>query len=201
MSRKNRPHPESAGEASAVDLAKPEETPAFAPAPPEDELSAARREVAELRDKNLRLLAEAQNQQKRAERERQELRRFAEFELARELLVLIDDLERTADAARAIPQGQAIADGMRIVSEHFQKILRDHGIAPIEAVGRPFDPSFHEALLQQPSDQHPAGIVLQELARGYTMHERVLRPSRVAVSSGSVQPASGAPAGRNDQEP
>ena len=115
--------------------------------------------------------------------------------------MLIDDLERTADAARAVPSGQAIADGVRIVSEHFQKILRDHGIAPIEAVGRPFDPTYHEALLQQPSDAHPAGIVVQELARGYTMHERVLRPSRVAVSGGPTQPASGEPAGRNDEEP
>jgi molecular chaperone GrpE len=197
MSRKNRHHPESSEEASAVETAKPEETPAL----PADELSSLRREVAELRDKNLRLLAEAQNQQKRAERERQELRRFAEFELARDLLVLIDDLERTADAARAIAGGQAIADGVRIVSEHFQKLLRDHGIAPIEAVGRPFDPNFHEALLQQPSDEHPAGIVLQELARGYTMHERVLRPSRVAVSGGPMQPAPAEPAGQSDKEP
>lgn len=197
MSRKNRHHSEASEEANAVDTAKPEETPAVVAAPPpEDELTAARREVAELRDKNLRLLAEAQNQQKRAEREKQELRRYAEFELARELLVLIDDLERTADAARAVPNSQAVADGVRIVSEHFQKILRDHGIAPIEAVGRPFDPSFHEALLKQPSDEHPAGVVLQELARGYTMHERVLRPSRVAVSGGPMQPA-----GQNDKEP
>jgi molecular chaperone GrpE len=194
MSRKNRHHSEASEEANAVDTAKPEETPAVAAAPPpEDELSAARREIVELRDKNLRLLAEAQNQQKRAEREKQELRRFAEFDLARDLLVLIDDLERAADAARAIPNSQGVADGVRIVTEHFQKILRDHGIAPIEAVGRPFDPNYHEALLQQPSDEHPTGIVIQELARGYTMHERVLRPSRVAVSGG--------PAGRTDKEP
>jgi molecular chaperone GrpE len=152
--------------------------------PPDEELATLRRENAELRDKLLRLTAELQNQLKRAQRAQQESQRFAEAELARDLLVVLDDVERAQDAARNIPDAQPVAEGVRIMAEHFQKVLRDHQIVPIDAVGRPFDPVFHEALMQQASNEQPAGVVLQELARGYRMHERVLRHSRVIVSSG-----------------
>ncbi len=159
--------------------------PATGPAAaPEDELTQIRRERDELRDKNLRLLAELQNQQKRAQRDKQESLRFAEFEIARELLLVLDDFERTQEAAKNAPDAQTVAEGVKIVYDHFLKILASRGVKPVEAVGRPFDPSFHEALAQMPSAAHPAGTVVQEAARGYTMHERVLRASRVIVSSG-----------------
>ncbi len=150
----------------------------------EDELTALRREVQELRDKNLRLIAESQNAQKRAEREKQEALRFAAFEFARELLPVLDDLERTQASAREAQAGQAVADGVRIVYEHFLKVLKHRHIERIEAAGQPFDPTYHEAMLQQPSTEQPAGTVIQELSRGYTMYERVLRSSRVSVSGG-----------------
>jgi molecular chaperone GrpE len=165
---------------------------AAAPAPPEDELTTLRREVGELRDQNLRLVAELQNQQKRIQREKQESQRYAEAELARELLVVLDDLERAQQAAGAAQDAEAVAEGMRLVGERFAKVLRDHHVVPIEAVGRPFDPTFHEAVLQQPSRELPVGIVLEQVAQGYLMHDRVLRPSRVIVSSGpppTSQPA------------
>ncbi len=187
MSRKTRQADE--GGAGAAPAAPPAESPPT----PEDELTLLRREVDELRDKNLRLMAELQNQQKRAQRESQEAQRFAEAELARALLVVLDDLERAQEAARNTQDAQAVAAGVRLVSEHFLKVLRDHHVAPIEAVGRPFDPAFHEALLQLPSSEQAAGTVLQEVARGYTLHERVLRPTRVIVSSGP--PATDTPAG------
>jgi molecular chaperone GrpE len=172
--------------------AKPPEEPpegAGAVAPPEDELTGLRRELAELRDKNLRLMAELQNQQKRVDRERQELRRYAEADLARELLAVLDDLQRAYQAAGASEHTQAMAEGVRLVGERFSKVLRDHNITPIEAVGRPFNPAFHEAVLQQPSRQVPAGTVLEEVTPGFLMHDRVLRPSRVIISSGPPQPA------------
>jgi len=80
------------------------------------------------------------------------------------------------------------------VLEHFFKVLRSRGIAPIEALGRPFDPHLHEAILQQPSQEYPAGVVMQEIATGYTMHDRVLRPARVVVSAGP------GPAAANSEE-
>jgi len=137
-----------------------------------------------LRDRNLRLMAEAQNAAKRAQREKQEALRYAEFDFARELLVVIDDFERTLESAKAKDEFQPVAEGIRIIYDHFLKILGQRGVKQIEALGKSFDPTYHEALLQQPSPEQPAGTVMQELARGYTMHERVLRPARVMVSSG-----------------
>jgi len=156
---------------------------------PEDELQALRNEVEQLREKNLRLLADSRNFQQRAQRDKAEVLKYAEAEFARELLVVIDDLERTLDSAKTAEDVEAVADGVRIIYEHFLKVLRSRGIEPIEAEGRPFDPSFHEALMQQPSDEYPAGTVMQELARGYKMHDRVIRASRVVVSGGPAQAA------------
>jgi molecular chaperone GrpE len=169
------------------------------------ELEALRRELAELRDKNLRLLAETRNLQQRAQREKSEALKYAEADFARELLVVLDDLVRTQESAQSGADAKAIADGVRIVQEHFLKVLKSRAVEPIEACGKPFDPHVHEALLQQPSTEHAAGMVIQELARGYKMHERVLRPARVIVSQGppvrepaapAEGSASGAPAPR-----
>jgi molecular chaperone GrpE len=151
----------------------------------EDELAAVRREAAELRAKNLRLLAEMQNLRKRTEREQGETMRFAESEFARELLPVLDNLEYARASASAAQDIGTLVDGVHIACEHFLKVLQGHHIeALIAAAGRPFDPSLHEAVRQQPSNDYPAGTVLQELARGYIMYARVLRPSQVVVSSG-----------------
>jgi molecular chaperone GrpE len=187
MSKKN-PTPtepvEAAESQTPVESPAGAETASAAPPAPEDELTALRREVEALRDKNLRALAEVQNTQKRAQREKEEALRYAEADFARELLVILDDFERTNESAKTATDVQAVAEGVRIVYEHFLKLLRSRGIAPIEAVGQPFDPAFHQALMQRPSDDHPAGTVIEEAARGYKMHDRVLRPSRVIVSTG-----------------
>ncbi|MGD8451861.1 MAG: nucleotide exchange factor GrpE [Phycisphaerae bacterium] len=164
---------------------------------PVDPLTALQQENEALREEKLRLVAETRNLQQRAARERAEALRYAESDFARELLVILDDLERTRDSAAGAENVAAVADGVRIVYEHFLKVLKSRNIEPIEAAGRPFDPSFHEAMLQQPSDEHPAGTVMQELARGYKMHERVLRPARVIVSSGPATPPAD---GKDDEE-
>jgi molecular chaperone GrpE len=187
MSKKNRHYPDQEQQPEQSDPTLAETTAAAAPEetpPTQDELAKLRQEVEELRDKNLRLLAESQNQQKRAQREKLETLRFAEAEFGRELLVVLDDLARTLEAAKAATDVKAVAEGVRILYEQLLKVLHGRHIRPIEAVGRPFDPQFHEALLQRPSSEHPAGTIMEELARGYQMHERVLRPSRVVVSSG-----------------
>lgn len=154
------------------------------PARIRDELPTIRRQAAELREENLRLLAEMQNLRKRTEREQGETVRFAESELARELLPVLDNLECARASASAAQDNGTLADGVRIACEHFLKVLQGHHLEPIAAVGRPFDPSLHKAVRQQPSVDCPVGTVLQELARGYIMYERVLRPSQVVVSSG-----------------
>jgi molecular chaperone GrpE len=166
------------------DSLRDEESKSVLPARKEDELATIRREAAELREKNLRLLAEMQNLRKRVEREQGETARFAESELARELLPVLDSLECARASASAAQDIGTLADGVRIAGEHFLKVLQGHHIEPIAAAGQPFDPNLHKAVRQQASADYPAGTVLQELARGYTMFERVLRPSQVVVSSG-----------------
>ncbi len=177
---------EHEAQANSAESSAPSEG-AATPSKPETgaaELEALRREVEQLRERNLRLLADMRNLQQRAERERAASQQYAEAQLARELLVVLDDLERARQCAAAAEKPETVAEGMRIVHEHFLKVLKSRRIEPIAALGQPFDPQYHEALLHQPSDTYPAGIVSQELARGYTMHQRVLRPARVVVSSG-----------------
>ena len=112
------------------------------------------------------MLAESRNLQQRAQRDKAEALKFAEADFSRELLVVLDDLERTQESAGAVTDVQAVTDGVRIVYEHFLKVLKGRGIEPIEALGTPFDPAVHEAIMQQPSDEHAAGTVMQEVARG-----------------------------------
>ena len=169
-----------------MDTPKCEEAPTSEPS----ELEALQQEVAELREQKLRLLAEQRNQQQRAERDKAEALKHAEADFARDLLVILDDLERTRESARNSDDVETFADGVRIVYEHFLEVLAARRIKPIEALGQPFDPGQHEALLQQPSDDYAAGTVIQELARGYKMHERVLRATRVIVSTGPAEEAS-----------
>ncbi len=151
---------------------------------PEDPLAQAERERDELKAQNLRLIAEGRNQAARFQREKTEALRYAEADFARDLLVILDDLERTLESAKSGADAAALIDGVRIVHEHFLKVLKDRHVEPIEAVGAEFDPTYHEALMKQASDDVPAGRIIQEVARGYQMHERVLRPSRVIVSGG-----------------
>ncbi len=160
-----------------------------------ERIAELQRQVAELRDRNLRLMADLRNLQQRFEREQAEHRRYANETFAKDLLVILDDLERTMQSAREATSVEAVAEGVRIVYEHFLELLRKHGVRPIETPeAQAFDPELHEAVMQQPSDEHPAGTVIQQVARGYQMHDRVIRPSKVIVSSGSAgesEPAGG----------
>ena len=151
-------------------------------AAPADEVTRLRQELQEARDRNLRAVAEMQNQQRRAERDKELSLKFAESQFAKELLVVLDGLERAREAAATATDVAPVAEGVKIVYDQFLKILGDHHIEPIDAVGQPFDPTFHEAVMQQASRDHPAETVLQQLARGYQMHGRVIRPAKVIVS-------------------
>jgi molecular chaperone GrpE len=148
----------------------------------EDELTALRRECESLRDKNLRLLADARNLQQRTARDREEAIRYAEFDFARELLPVLDGLEQTLASAQTATDPRAVAEGIRIVYEQFLKALKSRQIEPLDVLGAAFDPAMHEALLQQPSADQAPGTVLQEVQRGYRMRDRVLRFARVIVA-------------------
>ncbi len=166
----------------------PNETPpAGSPGPPplpDPDQSARRSELDELTDKLMRVTADYQNYQKRMARESADARRYAVAEFAREVLTVVDDLERAMQAPGGQdPAAAPILDGVRITHEHLMALLASHGVTAIEAQGRPFDPQLHEALMQQPTDQAEPMTVLQELRKGYRMHDRTLRAARVVVAA------------------
>jgi molecular chaperone GrpE len=150
-----------------------------------DELSQAQRQRDDYFDQLQRTRAEFLNYQKRAKTQADSDRVYAVGSLARDLLEGIDNLERAGEALRATaPAG--IAEGLDMVHKQLLAILAKHGVEPIEALGKPFDPNEHEALLQQPDANHPEGTVVAEMSKGYRIRDRVLRPSKVAVS---IKPA------------
>lgn len=136
--------------------------------------------VDSLEESLLRAKAETQNIQRRAATERNDAIRYANADLMRTLIPVLEDFDRTFAAAGS--EDKAILEGTRLVHANLVKALRDFGLEPIEAAGEPFDPAIHEALMHQPSDEVPPGSVIEQVTRGYRLRDRVLRPARVVVS-------------------
>jgi molecular chaperone GrpE len=130
----------------------------------------------------LRAQAELENFRRRSRRESEEERKYAVQPIIRDFLPALDNLRRAADAARSNLQATDLVRGIDMVLQQLDAALGSHGARPIESVGKPFDPHLHEAVQQFASADHPPMTVLQELERGYTVHDRVIRPSKVIVS-------------------
>jgi molecular chaperone GrpE len=139
------------------------------------------------RDQYLSLLqrtqADFENYQKRNQRERDQERRFAHFGFARELLTVLDNLDRATAAAQQAKETGPLVQGVAMVQNQLLELMRRHGITPIEALGQPFDPNLHQAVMQEPTDTAPPNTVTKVLERGFMIHDRVLRPAHVAVSA------------------
>jgi len=150
-----------------------------APAPAGGEAERLGREVEALREQLKRSLADFDNLRKRTERERQELRRYALFDLMREFVTVVDNLERALAAGGSAEDLKA---GVDMILRQMRELLRRHGVTEIEALGQPFDPSLHEAVSREESASVPVPTVVGELQRGYRMHDRLLRPAMVRVA-------------------
>jgi molecular chaperone GrpE len=149
----------------------------------DDSTSRAAQTQERLKDTHERLLrtaAEFDNFRKRVQKEKDELRKFAVESLLKDFLPVADNLERALDHAEEHDLRQVI-EGVRLVQKMLGDALGKHGIVAFSAVGQPFDPNVHEALMQQESDK-PAGTVVSEMARGYKLHERLVRPAAVVVA-------------------
>jgi len=147
-----------------------------------DELTAAIRERDEYLDALQRLKAEFDNYRKRMARDQQELAARASERLVRELVPVLDDLERALEAAAEHEEAK-LEEGVGLVHRSLAELLAREGLVEVETNGK-FDPHSQEALLAQPSDQEE-GTVIQVLQKGYKLGDRVLRPARVVVSQGS----------------
>lgn len=146
-------------------------------------LDAALMESQQHYDRLLRVSAEFENFKKRAVREADDFRKYANEMLLKDLLHVVDNLERAVASANDHGDPSAcVVEGVQMTRDELLKIFQRFGVTPIEAVGKPFDPAFHQAIMQQETDQHPEHTVVGEMQRGYILHDRLLRPSMVIVS-------------------
>jgi molecular chaperone GrpE len=141
-------------------------------------------QVREANDRALRSHAELENFRKRSQRELVEERRYAIVPFAKDLLAVVDNLERAIEAAQKSPDASGLLEGVKMVATQLETILKQHDCVRIETVGAPFDPNFHQAIGQEPSDEFPAATVSRAFQSGYKLHDRVIRPATVFVSTG-----------------
>ena len=155
----------------------------------EAELDALRAERDELRDKFMRVLADAENSRKRAERDRKEAEMYGGTRLARDLLPVYDNLNR---AIQAIPEesraaSAALIEGVELTLRELTNVMTKHGITMISpAVGDQFDPQLHQAMFEAPLLGTKAGQIIQVATEGFLLHDRLLRPAQVGVSSNTA---------------
>jgi len=144
-------------------------------------------ENAELKDKVLRALADAENTRRRAEREVADAKTYGVANFAREMLSFADNLRRAVDAAPRDSADAAVTtliEGVTLMERDFISRLARFQVKPIEAEGQRFDPNWHEALFEIPDESKPAGTVAQVVEQGFSIGERVLRPAKVGVTRG-----------------
>jgi molecular chaperone GrpE len=131
-----------------------------------------------------RLKAEFDNYKKRIMKEREELLRYANEDLIKELLPVIDNLERALNEESQTHNFESFREGILLIKKQILDILIRKGLKEIESVGKPLDPALHHAMMQRNSNQYQEDIIIEELQKGYLLHDRVIRPSQVIVSSG-----------------
>lgn len=195
-------------EASAVsepqgqEESEPNEATGLDPVPEEpeagrerdDEMDRLVAENLELRQLAQRKQAEFENYRKRVERERADTSKFAAAEISREVLPVLDNLERATDAASqetVAENEQPLREGIAIIFKQLKDILEKQGLAEVEAVGQAFDPHVHEAVSRVETDEHPEGTVVEVFQKGYLFKDRLIRPSMVSVARPLDEEAAG----------
>ena len=156
---------------------------ASADSPLAQQLEQAEQKASENYDKLLRVSADFDNYKKRTAREMQELVKYANEKLIKELLVVVDNLERAIDSASGrYDENDPLIQGMHLTLNETIKILERHQVKSVASLGEPFDPSYHQAMMQEEVEDQPPNTVVKELQKGYLIHDRLLRPALVAVS-------------------
>jgi len=155
------------------------------------QLTETSNELAELKDKYLRVLADAENARKRIRTQSEESVRLQRENFLRDLLPIVDNLERAVEATRGGGNGQPIVEGVEMVLRALLDFLKTNGVTPVAAVGQTFNPQLHEAVDHVHSPLHPPNTVVSEFHRGYVVGDRTLRPARVAVTKGPGGPHGG----------
>ena len=167
----------------------------------EESMRRGRETMARLQDTNermLRLAADLENYRKRAQREKEEIQKFGIEGLLKDLLPVLDNFDRALDAAPSCSDVPSFAAGVEMTRKLFEDTLGRFGVKPFRSLGEPFDPRIHEAVQGIESREHPANVIVQEIVRGFFLHERLVRPSMVVVSRGPGPEAAPAPEAKGD---
>ncbi|MCG8548394.1 MAG: nucleotide exchange factor GrpE [Alphaproteobacteria bacterium] len=181
----DRPAPPGAPDAAA-------DAPAPEVASPEGQIQKLEAELTELRDRNLRALADAENTRRRAQREVSDARKYGASGIVQDLLNVSDNLRRAlesvpAEARDRDEQLKTLITGVEMVEKDLLAAFETHGIKKIEPLGEPFNHDFHQAMYEVENSDKPAGTVVEMLQPGYVMHDRLLRPAMVAVAKGKPE--------------
>ncbi|MGD8628590.1 MAG: nucleotide exchange factor GrpE [bacterium] len=147
-----------------------------------EELDRVQTELEETKDKFLRGLADFDNYRKRVARERAQLTRCANEDLIKQLLDVVDNIERALKAASDTDDLEGFKKGIELIYEHLKGVLTKEGLCPIVCLGEPFDPNYHEAVMALEKEGHESDRVVEEIQKGYLLDGRVIRPSKVVVS-------------------
>lgn len=152
-----------------------------------ERLAKSEEETKELEDRLLRLAAEFDNYRKRTNKEFSYLVKNANEKLILQLLDTLDNFQRALDSAKTSSDYENFHKGVELIYTHMKDVLNKEGLKEIDAIGKPFDPNFHEAVTQAVSDKYDEGMVMEEISKGYLLNDRLLRASKVVVSKGKVE--------------
>ncbi len=178
---------QAAAEAAAEALggkkkaAEPPAEPKSAPGDVEA-IAALEAQLDEWKSRAYRQAADLENMRKRHAKEREDTRKFGIEGLLKDLLPVVDNMERALGHAEAEGGNEGLVEGVRMVWKQFLGVVESYGARPFDALGQPFDPNVHEAMTQMPSADHPPNTVMQVFQRGWMLHDRLVRPAMVVVS-------------------
>lgn len=200
MSTEHAPEPNAAASSRAAEAeqinaeaAAAAEQAAGAPRHLDDLIGDLRRELSDLRDKNLRLLADMENLRRRTEEEKASSAKYGITRFATDIITVGDNFQRAmgavpAGAADADPALKSLLDGVQMIEREYLNVLDRHGIKRIQSVGEIYSPHLHQPMMQIPKPDVPAGTILQVYQDGYTIGDRLLRAAVVTVSEGGPKP-------------
>jgi molecular chaperone GrpE len=155
----------------------------------EEKIASLEKEAAENHDRLLRMAAEFENYKKRAAREMNDFRKFANENFVKAMLPVVDNLDRAIESSSNDKNANnSVVEGVSMTLKEILKVFEEFNVKPFESLGKTFDPSLHQAMMQEEGEGYPDNTVLKELQKGYMIHDRLLRPAMVVVSKKKAEP-------------
>ena len=182
MSKKDNKKTADPEAEEAAETAQPDSGAAAEETDLKKQLATALEEKQQLHEQYLRILAEMDNLRKRTNREKEEIAKFANEGILRDILPVVDNLERAVEHSEKTDNTDGLLEGIRMTLSQFAQVLNRFGVESIDAIGKPFDPAYHQAMGQLESTDHPVNTVMVEMQKGYQLNERLLRPAFVMLA-------------------